>query len=156
VKPVIGPIHPATDYYLPYMGNISRIFVVSANISSGFYPYPTRTALGGGPPVVEKGEPCAIINFTIRNDYSTQYLPPSANPDFPTEVYVSLTAKIFNGENQINATDLSHVGQPPDAWALADLNSGENSTLSVYLATTSQKEITGFQIVAIDISGYPP
>jgi len=54
VTPVIGPIQPVVGYYLVYGGNISRIFVVSTSISSGFYPYLTRSAIGqpGGPPVV--------------------------------------------------------------------------------------------------------
>ena len=158
VKPVIGPIQPAAGYYLPYMGNISRIFVVSANVSSGFYPFPTRSAIGqpSGQPVVEKGEPCAIINVTVRNDYSAQYPPPNQYPGSPTLAYVFLTAKIFSGSNEINATDLTQVGLPPDSLSFASLNSGEIATISIYLATTSKSEITSFQIVPAWISGIPP
>ncbi len=73
VKPNIASIQPITGYYLTFQGNVTKIFVVSATVTSGSYPYPTRTDIkskSGSPPVVEKGEPCVIINVTIRNDYS--------------------------------------------------------------------------------------
>jgi len=157
VTPVIGPFQPAAGYYLPYRGNISRIFVVSANVSSGFYPYPTRSAVGPtpGPPVVEKGEPCVIINVTLHNDYSAQYPPPNPIPvpGFPGVAYVFLTAEIFNGNNEINATDLTQVGLFPNSWSFVSLNSGETKILSIYLATASKSEITRFEIVPIYIGG---
>ncbi|MGA2385435.1 MAG: hypothetical protein ABSG33_02760 [Candidatus Bathyarchaeia archaeon] len=159
VKPVIGKVQPASGYYLSFRGNITRIFVVSTNLSSGFYPYPTRSAMGqqGGPPVVEKGEPCVIINVTVRNDYSAQYPPPAQflNNPTPAFAYVFLTAKIFSGNNEINATDLTQVGLPPDSLSFAGLNGGETATISIYLATTSKMEITSFQIVPVWIGGIP-
>lgn len=155
--PIIEPIQPVTDYYLSYEGNISKILVVSANASYGNYPYPSRTSLGSisGSPVVENGEPCIIINVTIRNDYSIQ--DPPLNPETydPTEAYVFLTAQVFNGENQINATDLLRVGLPPDAGAFASLSSGENATLTLYLGTNNT-DITSFQLVPIYIGGILP
>jgi len=160
VKPVIGQIQPVAGYYLPYGGNITRIFVVSAKVSSGFYPFSTRSAVGPtvGPPVVEKGEPCVIINVTVRNDYSAQYLP---SPQFPNSstpafAWVFLTAEIFNGSNEINATDLTHVGLFPNSWSFVSLNSGVTKILSIYLATASKREITRFEIVPIYIGGIPP
>jgi hypothetical protein len=153
--PVIKPIQSVAGYYLPFWGNISKIFVVSTNASYGFYPYATRTSLGGGLPVVTKGEPCVIINITIRNDYSTQYSPPNPNPHDPTQVFVILTATLFNGANQINSTDLLRVGMFPNAGASTYLNSGENATLSLYLAT-NQRDITSFHIVPISIGGVLP
>ena len=158
VKPVIGQIQPVAGYYLPYRGNISRIFVVSANVSSGFYPYPTRSAVGPtpGPPVVEKGEPCVVINVTIRNNYSVEYPPPAQEPGSPTVASVFFTAEIFNGSNEINATDMTHVGLFPNSWSFVSLNCGETKTLSIYLATASKSEITRFEIVPIYVGGIPP
>ena len=159
VTPVIGPFPPGAGYYLSYRGNISRIFVVSTSISSGFYPYPTRRAIGqtSGPSVVEKGEPCVIINVTVRNDYSAEY-PPSPrfpNSSTPAFVWVYLTAKIFSGNNEMNATDLTNVGLPPDSLSYASLNGGATETVSIYLATKSKSEITSFQIVPAWIGGIP-
>ncbi|HMK95112.1 MAG TPA: hypothetical protein VK536_06885 [Candidatus Limnocylindrales bacterium] len=158
VTPVIGPIQPASGYYLVFRGNISRIFVVSTSISSSFYPYSTRSAIGqqGGPPVVEKGEPCVIINVTVRNDYSAQNPTPQfPNSPNPAWAWVYLTAKIFSGNDEVNSTDLTNVGQPPDSLSYASLNGGGTATISIYLATTSKREITSFQIVPVWIGGIP-
>ena len=38
--PVVEPIQSVSGYYLSYGGNISEIFVVSANASYGSYPGP--------------------------------------------------------------------------------------------------------------------
>jgi hypothetical protein len=150
-QPVTGPVSTITQsvggYYLQYGGNISRIFVVSASASYGVYPYATSTSFLNGS-VVKNGEPCIIINVTIRNDYSTQYPLQSFNPLNSTSVYVLLTAQLFSGENQIQGTtDLLRVGLPANAFgAYAWVNYGENSTISIYL-TTKNTNITSFQIV---------
>jgi hypothetical protein len=132
--------------------------VVSTNINSGFYPYPTRSYFNSpkGPPVVEKGTPCVIINVTIRNDYSAQNPPPNPWPHNLSLAWVFLTAEIFSGQNQINSTDLLRVGNPPDSVAYTSLIGGENATLSIYLGTRSRMEITSFQIVPVSIAGVPP
>ena len=132
--------------------------MVSTSISSGFYPYPTRRAIGqtSGPAVVEKGEPCVIINVTARDDYSAQNPPTPRFPNSSTPAWVwgFLTAKIFSGNNEINATDLTRVGLPLDSWSYASLTvGGETASISIYLATTSKSEITSFQIVPVWIGG---
>jgi hypothetical protein len=152
--PVTEPFQSAAGYYLPYEGNISKIFVISSNASYGFYPYGTRTSLGGVT-VVTHGEPCFIINVTMRNDYSSQFPPPYPNPHYPTSVVVILTGTLFNGSNQINTTDLFRVGLPPDAGAFTGMNGGEDATLSLYLAI-NQRDVTSFHIVPIFIGGTPP
>ena len=43
-------IQSVSGYYLSYMGNVSKIFVVSANASYGGYPYPTAYSPPWGPP----------------------------------------------------------------------------------------------------------
>jgi len=138
-----GPIQSVSNYYLPG----SKIFVVSANASYGRYPGETRSYSG-----VENGEPCVIINVTVRNDYSAQYPPPNPASN-STRVFVSLTAQIFCGKNQISASDLSFVGlEQPDFDLL--LNSGESGNLPIYLGTTN-KDVTSFKIVAFYIGGEP-
>lgn len=154
--PIIEPIQPVTDYYLSYEGNISKIFVVSANASYGFYPYSTVTSANGdGVVLAENGEPCFIISVTIRSDYSAQNLPPNPAPVNPTLVYVFLTAQIFNGENQINATDITPPVGFANGGAYAPLSSGESATLTIYLATKNTN-IASFQIVTRYVGGIPP
>jgi hypothetical protein len=158
VKPNVASLQPIAGYYLTFRGNNTEIFLISATVTSGSYPYQTRTAIGsksGSPPVVEKGEPCVIINVTIRNDYSEQSPVPDHFPGHPTLAYVFLTAKIFNGDKQISITDLTQVGLPPDSWSSASLQSGETATVSIYLATASRSEVTGFEIIPVEIGGIP-
>ena len=158
-----------TDYYLLYgtnltvngdlaeqAGNVSEIFLVSANASYGYYPYPTVTSPNDdGVILAENGEPCVIIDVTIHSDYSAQNPPPNPSPVNPALVYVFLTAQLFNGENKINATDITPQVGFVNGGAYAPLNSGENATLTIYLATNNMN-ITSFQIVTRYIGGIPP
>ena len=167
-QPVTGPVSTITQsvggYYLQYSpliyegfdSNVSRIFVVSANASYGVYPYATRTSLGGGSIVVKNGEPCIIINVTVRDDYSTQNTFTVAfNPLNSTSVYVCLTAQLFNGEKQIKTTDLLLIGNPANDWgAYAFVSYGEKATISIYLATKNTNT-TSFQIVPRYIGAIP-
>jgi hypothetical protein len=151
--PATKPIQSASNYYLPYNGSVSRIFVVSSDGSYGNYPYPTVTLFNGS--VVRKGEPCVIINVTIRNDYTIKYPPPSPQSNNSTVAYVFLTAQIFNGKNQIDAMDVTPPLNLANGGAYASLSTGENSTLTIYLATKNT-DITSFQIVTRFIGGFPP
>ena len=141
-----------SGYYL----SDTRIFLVSANASYGYYPYPTVTSPSGNDVILaENGEPCFIINVTIRSDYSTTNPPPNPNPNNPSFVYVFLTAQIFNGENQINATDITPPVGFVNGGAYAPLSSAESATVTIYLATNNP-DITSFQIVSRFVSGVPP
>lgn len=154
--PVVEPIHSASGYYLLNGGNASRIFVVSANATYGSYPFPSATGPTGSE-LAQNGEPCVIINVTIRNDYSTQYPAPNPAPfqNDPAFAYVFLTAHLFSGENQINTTDITPPVGFANGGAYAPLSGGENVTLTLYLAT-SHSDITSFQIVPRYIGGTPP
>jgi len=148
-KPPPEPIPSQSNFYL---GN-SRIFVVSANASYGNYPFPTHTALNGS--VIDYGEPCVIINVTIRNDYSAEFPPPSPNQIINSTVaYVYLTADLFSGAKEVSATDLLLFGEPPSGGAVAWMSSGQESSLTLYLATNN-KDVTSFQIIPRYITGIP-
>jgi hypothetical protein len=111
------PTQPTYGYYLPLSnGSISRIFVISANASYGSYPGSSR--FFNDKVVVEKGEPCYIINATVRTDYSAQNPPPNYHPSPNSYLdsnytFVSFMANIYNGQTKLKATDLDTVGLPP-------------------------------------------
>lgn len=141
---VAEPIPSVSNYYL----SDSRIFVVSANASYGGYPFPTVTD-SHGLALAKNGETCVIINVTLRNDYSTQYPAPNPAPDNSTLVHIGLTAQIFNGENQINAKDITNafpIASVSTNEAYTEIDYGESTTLSIYLATNNT-DITSFQII---------
>ena len=93
----------------------------------------------GSTPGIKKGDSCFIINVTIRNDYSAENPLPDhnlyniSNP----EANVYLTAQIFNTQGQIKATDVTppYPTVPLDG-AYTSLASGENATVTIYLATS--------------------
>jgi hypothetical protein len=161
--PSTAIVEPAIDSYI---GN-SSIYLI---LATSFYgPYPFASAVGPQPeasPVIKEGNPCFIINVTIRNDYTLENLPPNqvgteyyANGTTTNEpsasVYVFLTARIYNKQgNVIQATDVTPPYGFNNGGAYASLQSGENATLSMYLAT-SQKDIDHFNIVLRYVGNIP-
>jgi hypothetical protein len=155
-KPVIVS-DQFSPYYLHYQGD-SRILVASANASYGSYPYPTVTNFPSGSPIAENGEPCVIINVTLRNDYSTQNPAPNPYSLNSTKVYVALTALLFSGKEPISAKDITNANWISSASSnrgFTSLDYGESATLSLYLATNN-KDITDFLLSAFYIGILPP
>ena len=155
----------APPYYLqmPGGGN-SKILVTSTTSFYGTYPFNSAQPVysAGASPiptsVIQKGDPCFIVNITIQNNYSSNNLPPdqptTSLPDGTTitanypHVYVYVTAKIYDKQgHSISATDVT----PPYGFsyggAYAFLNNGESGTITIYLATSSH-DISRFDIIA--------
>ena len=160
--PIIEPIQSLSNFYLQYMGAETKVFVVSANASYGDYPGPTVTwapfEKPNGAIIAKNGEPCVIINVTMRIDYSTQYPVPNPMPPNSTLVFIALHAELFNGENEVSAVDITNASP----WASVSLNKaftsldyGENTTLTIYLAT-SNTDITSFQLTGYYVGGILP
>jgi hypothetical protein len=109
--------------------------------------------------IAKNGESCVIINVTLRNDYSTQNPAPNSIPNYNlTLTYVALTAHLFSGENQINATDITNAFPLDSVFtnrAFTSLSYGESTTLSIYLAT-DQTDITSFQLAPYYVGQMPP
>jgi hypothetical protein len=159
-----SPIQSVANIYLQSQGNASRIYVVSANASYGTYPYPTVTVPpnfnSGKKFIAENGEPCVIINVTLRNDYSAEY--PAPNPsslnNTTTKVYISLTAQLSNSEGQVDSTDITNAGYIASATtnsAFTSLNYGQSTTVTLYMAT-SNTNITSFQLIPRYIGAQVP
>ncbi|MGA2524574.1 MAG: hypothetical protein ABSF65_10540 [Candidatus Bathyarchaeia archaeon] len=156
--PTAANVEPIAPQYLPYEGNASRIFVVSATPSYGSYPGPTVPQTDGTPGI-KKGAPCFIINVTVRNDYSAENPLPDHNIfNFSNPMASAfLTAKIFNNQDQISATDVTPPYPPvPIPGALVyDLASGKSTTVTIYLATNHQ-DINRFEIILEYVGSVPP
>jgi hypothetical protein len=151
------PIEPVAPQYLPCNGNESSIFLVSATPSLGPYPGPSVKQMGNTPGI-KKGDPCFIINVTVRNDYSSGNPPPFQNIYNVTDpdAYIFLTAQIFNSQGQVNATDVTPPYPPvPYPGAYTSLASGENTSVTIYLAT-SHRDITSFKIILEYVGVLPP
>jgi hypothetical protein len=147
------PIPSQSNFYL----GDSRIFVVSAYASYGNYPFPTVTSGPGESPIAEVGEPCVIINVTLRNDYSYQ----NPAPGFLNGsgyVYVALTANLFNNETKISSRDITNAFSLDSVFtnrAFTELNYGETTEVKDYIATNSH-DVTSFQLLPYYIGKMPP
>lgn len=147
----------STPFYLPYQGNTSHILLVTATAAYGTYPGPSVPQMGSTPGV-KKGDPCLIINATIQNDYSTANPLPDQNVFNLTNSSANLylTAQIFNNHGQVKATDVTPpYPTVPLNGAFVSLASGENATLTMYLAT-SHMDLTHFTIVLEYVGSVPP
>jgi hypothetical protein len=64
-------VQSSAGYYLPdRAANMTQLFVVSATPKYGFYPVEPENF--AGPYMLSKGDPCFIMDITIRNDYNSQ------------------------------------------------------------------------------------
>ena len=176
-NPIIPQITPnPVPYYLEnpkYSGQTNRgnssILLISANASYGRYPYASFSQLWDRPGA-QKGDPCLIINITLRNDYTVSNPVPgqSLGGQSSTTAFLYLTAQIFNQRGLIKANDVTPpyeygnppipVNNPPIPFpgAFIGLDSGEIGTTTIYIATSHQ-DITYFAIVPVyTAAGIPP
>ena len=163
VGPSSAAVEPPASSYL----DNSSVFLISATSQYGVYPFASAVSpISGSAPVIQKGDPCFIINATIRNDYTLENLPPNqvgteynangtATNTPATNVYVFLTASIYDKQGKIiQATDVTPPYGYPSGGAFVNLQSGENATLTIYLAT-SRQDIDHFDIILRYIGTIP-
>ena len=103
--------------------------------------------------------------MTIGNDYTLENLPPNQVTVYysngtavpkSAHTYVFLTATVYDKQgNTIQATDVTPPYGLSNGGGYASLQSGQNATLTIYLAT-SRKDIDHFEIVLRYIGPSPP
>jgi hypothetical protein len=156
-SPAPNPIPSQANFYL----EDTRLFIISANASYSNYPFPTATynphGYKGGEIIAQNGEPCVIINITLRNDYSAEFPLQSVWKGNSTIVWFSLGAKLYSGIQQISARDITNAqGTQAGFGALVEhFVYGENTTFTLFLATTS-RNVTSFQIFDSWVGDVPP
>jgi hypothetical protein len=156
---IVGPSLAVVEPASPSNLDNSSIFLISATSAYGTYPFVSAVSpKPGSTPIILKGDPCFIINATIKNDYTLENLPPNqagtkyyangTTTNTPsTGVYVFLTASIYDKQGRIiQATDVTPPYGYPSGGAFVYLQSGESATLTIYLAI-SQQDINHFDII---------
>ena len=151
-------VKPVDSHYLG--GNVSgyetKFFLVSATPRYGYYRATFRV-LSIPSSWIHKGDPCFIINFSLRNDYTEEEIqnltPPFANN---TRAWVGLRFELFdrNG-NSIDAVSTGANGRflPNDLFNTA-MGSGDTRSWEVYLATEN-RGIDHFEIYIRYMSSKP-
>jgi hypothetical protein len=140
-------VEDLSPHYLSYMGDASKIYLVSASTSYGAVNE-SYTTFGGQ--LVQKGSTLFIIVLTMRNDYSAENPPPpNVTPVSPADgtVYVCLKTELYNENGVVNVTNVT-VGDfsvPETSGSGFVLASGQTASIEIYLAT-SQLVITRYGV----------
>jgi hypothetical protein len=146
-------------YLTTSVGRETKIFLMAAAPSYGVYPYPSVTGKGSNPDI-HTGDPCLIINVTVRNDYTRQDPPPIAISDMESQcdAFTALTATLFDKDSKgIEATNVTpeYPAIPPQLGApTIHLESGEIYSFSMYLATPN-RTVNRFNIKILYVSSLP-
>ncbi len=158
IKPV-NPQYIKTSHY----HNETSIFLVSAIPSYGSYPFKdAKVDSRSHPPEIHTGDPCVIINVTVRNDYDTSNpLPPYMSAGYPnsTMAEVSLDAVLYDRDNGTievtNVTPTLPRLQVEIPSPIMSLESGETCSFNMYLSTANHN-VEAFTIVAAYVGAQPP
>ncbi len=144
-------------YLVGSSGNESRIFLVSATPSYGTYPFQDAHGLPGKPDI-HTGDPCFIINVTIRNDYTPQNPLPYYQGSVKEVAFIFLTAKLYDSNGTIIETTNVTPPYPSPSQFGAPLTSvpyGEEFSFKMYLAPANQN-VDHFSIEMLYLGSIPP
>ena len=139
----------AIPRYLTYIDKTSKIYLIDSFTS---YSNANETYATADGQIVEKGTPLFIITMTLRNDYTSDNpAPPLQNQDqtTPTDgtAYLYLTAKLYDKDGQLNATNVSVSDFSLTATSGTGLvlSSGQTASINIYMAT-SQTNINRYEV----------
>lgn len=159
IKPVASQYIKTSHYH-----NETRIYLVSAIPSYGAYPFEDAEVYSRSrPSEIHTGDPCLLINVTVRNNYDTSNPLPSPymSVGYPnsTTAEVSLDALLYSRDNgTIEATNVTpplprlQVEIPSP---IMSLKSGETRSFNMYLSTANHN-VEAFTIVAAYVGAQPP
>lgn len=131
-----------------------KIYLVSANARYGTYQGPSGHPMGV--PVVNEGDPCFIINVTVRNDYNTQQRPPnSAGFNDTGHTYICLTAQLYDKSGtQIEALDVTEPYVLPFNRPQHSLEYGQTASFDIVLATP-RHDVDRYELQMLYIGAIP-
>lgn len=128
-------------HYLVYDGKPSNIYLIEAATS---YINSNETFTTTNGQVVEKGTPLFVITITLRNDYTSDNPAPPLHNQVQTSpsdgtAYLYLTAKLYDKDGQLNATNVSvsDFSLPAVQGTGLVLSSGETAQVKIYMATSN-------------------
>jgi hypothetical protein len=135
-------VQPATLGYMQLRSGLTtKIYLVSTNASYGFYPVDLVQQFTNVT-VVHMGEPCFILNVTIRNDYVFNESIPSENGaggNNTGAVWLTLLVTLFDKNGTaINATDITNASVPFTSRDEFGMGNGETEAVNLVLATSNR------------------
>jgi hypothetical protein len=148
-----GPSSGYLTYYPSFKGEKeTMIFLVSTdNPRYGFNNWNDTKWIHGE---VHKGDPCFIVNVTVRNDYIDPIIADSPLNGTYYEC-ISLTAYLYNQQGRVNATDVTYPINRLWGGHWFSVKPGETHTIEMYLATDKQ-DIERYEIYVRYVEPFPP
>ena len=144
---------PRSGYLTRTSSSETLIFLVSTdNPRYGVYEGSDAQWSGGE---VHEGDPCFIVNVTVRNDYTKD--PLSTDEDSPPGMYnkyVKLTAYIYNQQGRVNAVDVTYPINSLHGGHVFTVEPEETQSVELYLATDT-KNIERYEIYVEYIGPMP-
>jgi hypothetical protein len=150
-----GPGSGYLTYYPEFKGgNETMIFLVSAdNPRYGLYKW-NDSEWNGGKGEVHEGDPCFIVDVTVRNDYTDPIITDDPlNGTFYE--YVSLTTYLYDEQGRVDAVDVTYPINRIWGGHWFSIEPGETHSLELHLATES-KAIERYEIYVNYVEPFPP
>jgi hypothetical protein len=142
---------PSSGYILETNLQETKIFLVSVdNPRYGVYDWSDAEGWG-----VYDGDPCFIVNVTVRNDYTTDSL--WTDEDSPSGLYnnhVKLTAYLYDQQGRVDTVDVTYPINSLHGGHVFVVEPEEAQSVELYLATES-KDIERYEIYVAYIGSLP-
>lgn len=142
---------PSSGYLTDISGNKTKIFLVSTDNPQ--YGFCNWSYCPVGSIDVQKGDPCFIMNVTIRNDYTTDSF--WMDEDSPSGLYnnhVKLTANLYNQQGRVDAIDVTNPNNSLHGGHVFVVELGATHSIELYLAT----DCTNIERYEIDVAYVAP
>ena len=97
---------PSSGYLADLQGNETKVFLVSASNPRYSICSWNYSAVGGVE--VHEGDPCFIVNVTVRNDYTTDPVLTFEGAPFGYNNHVKLRAYLYNQEGRVDTIDVTY------------------------------------------------
>jgi flagellar basal body-associated protein FliL len=126
-----------------YQGGVeTKVYLVNSMLFYGVYNESFTRSGATGSYSVNKGDPCVIINGTIRNDYDNDY-------------YFGITANVYNSAGETIGPILT-VNSPQPGFTVAFVDKGATGYFEIQIKYDA-KDITSYDLfVAFEPYETPP
>jgi len=132
-------LHYPTDYQ---DGVETKVFLVDSQLHYGFYNESFTRSGATGSYSVNKGDPCVIINGTIRNDYDEDY-------------YFCITADVFNSKGEKIELILT-INSPQPGFTITKVKSDAVGVFEMQIKYDGKDIVSYDLFVAFEPTDTPP
>ncbi len=126
-----------------YQGGVeTKVYLINSQLFYGSYDESFSRSGATGDYSVNKGDPCIIINGTIRNDYDKDY-------------YFAITANVHNTAGE-KIEPILTITSPQPGFSITQINKGATGFFELQLEYAA-KDVSGYELfVALEPSDIPP